>query len=61
MSDKLLRVTGRKFVAGIWFKKQSGKWVIHDMAPILRKILGQPDIKQIPIILKRRGCKFEWV
>lgn len=58
----LLRVTGRNFVAGIWFEKVNGKWIVRDMAPILRKIIGmRTPVPEIPQRLRRVGLSYEWV
>jgi hypothetical protein len=60
---RLCRVTGRKFVAGVWMTKSplTGKWVVRDMAPILWKLLGGKQVKEYRRTLESAGCKLEWL
>jgi hypothetical protein len=61
-ATRLLRVTGKNFCAAIVFEKREGKWIVGEMAPILRKIIGtstQPeDIKRK---LDHRKLRYEWL
>ena len=62
MKSLLCRVSGPNFTAAIWFEKHGERWVIRDMAPILRKILGaRPQIKRIPEKLRAKGLTWVWL
>lgn len=59
---RLLRVTGKGFVAGTTFDKDSsGTWRCVRAAPILRWIKRGMAAEEVQAELKKRGLKYEWV
>ena len=61
MSEKLLRVSARHFVAGaIWQRNADGEWRCTHAAPILKWMVGCSG-KTAVERMTRSGYSWEWV
>lgn len=60
MTQKLLRVTARSFVAGAVFERDGDEWKVKDAAPILRW-LWRVKTADMAAELRGRGCSWEWL
>mgnify|MGYP006951076687 CR=1 FL=1 len=61
VSEKLLRVSARHFVAGaVWIKDERGDWRCTHAAPIVKWMVGSSPAAAVER-MRRSGYSWEWV